>query len=715
MSSASQPSRSPLRGDIEGLRSIAVLFVLVYHLGVDRLSGGFAGVDVFFVISGFLITSGLLTEAERSGTVSLVRFYARRARRLLPAATLVLVVTALVGWWVLPGSAWETLSEDVMAAALYVVNWALAARSVDYLAEDAGASPVQHYWSLSVEEQFYVVIPIMIIGLAWLSRRYGWGVRRTLTVGIGAIVVASLSYSITHTGSAPQTAYFFSTTRAWELGLGSLLACAVPLLRRLPRATASGLAGAGLLAVAASGLLVSRTTPWPGWAALLPTLGTAAVIAAGVAHSSTGVGRLLALRPLVFLGGLSYSIYLWHWPLIALTGEVTELTAWHKVGLALASVALAWLSKHLVEDPIRFGSTFAGRTRPTLALGAAGMALSLAAAGLVWAQVPRLTDTPTDAPGALAVAHQAPSTEGSSPDPAQSPPTSSPDGATRTPTRTTAALAPEFTRTGPIDPTPAAAPKDIPGYYDDDCQTAEGDSTPRLDCVYGDADGDVTVALTGDSKAGQWFDALAAIAKAHGWRLELYLKSACALNPSERAPDCLAYNERVTNRLTSDKGRVDYVVTSALLGGENAAYVDAAAAGYDSYWDRLERVGTTVVAISDTPRPGGEEHRYECVESHPDDYLECAFPANDGVGSEALRGAVALGTSRTWLDLNPWVCPQTPDGRCPAVVGQVLVYRQGTHITRTYVESMIPVLESRLVAAGILDRRSPGLPAPAVR
>ena len=424
MSSASQPSRSPLRGDIEGLRSIAVLFVLVYHLGVDRLSGGFAGVDVFFVISGFLITSGLLTEAERSGTVSLVRFYARRARRLLPAATLVLVVTALVGWWVLPGSAWETLSEDVMAAALYVVNWALAARSVDYLAEDAGASPVQHYWSLSVEEQFYVVIPIMIIGLAWLSRRYGWGVRRTLTVGIGAIVVASLSYSITHTGSAPQTAYFFSTTRAWELGLGSLLACAVPLLRRLPRATASGLAGAGLLAVAASGLLVSRTTPWPGWAALLPTLGTAAVIAAGVAHSSTGVGRLLALRPLVFLGGLSYSIYLWHWPLIALTGEVTELTAWHKVGLALASVALACLSKHLVEDPIRFGSTFAGRTRPTLALGAAGMALSLAAAGLVWAQVPRLTDTPTDAPGALAVAHQAPSTEGSSPHPAQSPPTS---------------------------------------------------------------------------------------------------------------------------------------------------------------------------------------------------------------------------------------------------------------------------------------------------
>jgi peptidoglycan/LPS O-acetylase OafA/YrhL len=710
MSSTSHPARSPLRGDIEGLRSIAVLFVLVYHLGVDRLSGGFAGVDVFFVISGFLITSGLLNEAERSGTVSLVRFYARRARRLLPAATLVLVVTALVGWWVLPGSAWEALSEDVMAAALYVVNWALAFRSVDYLAEDAAASPVQHYWSLSVEEQFYLVIPIMIIGLAWLSRRFGWGVRRTVAVGIGAIVVASLAASMAHTASAPQTAYFFSTTRAWELGLGSLIACAVPLLRRLGRATASGLAAGGLLLVVAAGLLVSRTTPWPGWAALLPTLGTAAVIAAGIAHSSTVVGRVLALRPLVFLGGLSYSIYLWHWPLIALGGEVTELTAWHKVGLAVASVGLAWLSKRLIEDPIRFGSTF-GSTRPTLALGAAGMALSLVAAGVVWTQVPRLTDTPTDAPGALAVAQQAPSPTGSSPDPAPNPPAGSHEGATRTPARTTAALAPEFTRTGPIDPTPAAAPNDIPAYYDDDCQTAEGDTTPRLDCVYGDADGDVTVALTGDSKAGQWFDALDAIAEAHGWRLELYLKSACALNPSERAPDCLAYNDRVMNHLTSDQGRVDYVVTSALLGGENAADVDAAAAGYDSYWDRLESVGTTVVAIGDTPRPGGKEPRYECVERHPDDYLECAFPANDGVGSEALRRAVGLGEARTWLDLNPWICPQTPDGRCPAVVGEVLVYRQGTHITRTYVESMTSILESRLVDTGILDRRSPDLPA----
>ena len=167
------------------------------------------------------------------------------------------------------------------------------------------------------------------------------------------------------------------------------------------------------------------------------------------------------------------------------------------------------------------------------------------------------------------------------------------------------------------------------------------------------------MALTGDSKAGQWFDALAAIAKAHGWRLELYLKSACALNPSERAPDCLAYNERVMNRLTSDKGRVDYVVTSALLGGENAADVDAAAAGYDSYWDRPSASAPPWSPSATRRGPGGEEHRYECVESHPDDYLECAFPANDGVGSEALRRAVGLGTSRTWLDLNPWVCPQT--------------------------------------------------------
>ncbi|MDV3219806.1 acyltransferase family protein [Intrasporangium sp.] len=695
MSSASQDPRAPMRGDIEGLRSVAVLFVLVYHLGVDRLSGGFAGVDVFFVISGFLITAGLLTEAERSGTVSLTKFYARRARRLLPAATVVLVFTALAGWRVLPSAHWEALSSDIAAAALYVVNWALAFRSVDYLAEDEGVSAVQHYWSLSVEEQFYVVIPIMMIALAWLARRRGWGVRRSITVAIAAIVLASFAFSVVHTDASPQTAYFYSTTRAWELGIGSLVACAVPLLKRLTVPVASALAMAGVALIAAAGLVITTSTPWPGSAALVPTVGTAAVIAAGVAHSRTLVGRLLGLRPLVWIGGLSYSIYLWHWPLIILSGYVVDLTRWHKVGLAIASVGFAWLSKKLVEDPIRFGPTFARRSRPTLVMGAAGMALSLVAAGLVWTQAPRLTDRPASAVGAAAL-----------PEPGTTSKTYA-----RTPRPQ---LGPEITRSGMVYPVPAAAPKDIPAYYADDCQIQQGDESLRLDCVYGDPEGDVTVALAGDSKAGQWFDALDRISKAHGWRLELYLKSACGLNPEQPKPDCRAYNDKVMDRLTSREHRVDYVVTSAgrgTSGREDPSEERAFVEGYDSYWRRLEAVGTKIIALSDSPQPGGKGTRYECVEENPDDFLKCAFGANDGLGTDSLRRAVELDSSRTWLDLNTWVCPETPQGQCPVVIGNLLVYRQGSHVTSTYVESMTPIIERLFVEAGILSSRSPSLGA----
>jgi peptidoglycan/LPS O-acetylase OafA/YrhL len=683
MSSSSQ-QRSSFRGDIEGLRSFAVLFVLIYHLGVDRLSGGFAGVDVFFVISGFLITSGLLSEAERSGTVSLTRFYARRARRLLPAATVVLVATVLVGWRVMPRGDWELLSTDVIAAALYVVNWALAFRSVDYLAEDEGLSAVQHYWSLSVEEQFYVVIPIIMILMAWLSRRLGWGTRRSITIAIGIIVAVSLVYSIRHTASSPQTAYFYSTTRAWELGIGSLVACAVPLLRRWSFTMSTLAAAMGLAAIVASGLVISTKTPWPGSAALLPTVGTALVIAAGIAHSGTLAGRLLGLRPLVWIGGLSYSIYLWHWPLIILSGYVVDLTRWHKVVIAVASVGLAWLSKKLVEDPIRFRPLFARRTRPTLAMGAAGMALSLVAAGFVYAQSPRLTERPPQATGVGALVR-------------------STDPANREVVPPRANASAEFTRSGLVFPDPAVATKDIPAYYEDECQIAEGVAEIDLSCVYGKTDGAFTVALVGDSKAGQWFDAINAIAIDRGWRLELYLKSACTLNSAREDGDCRSFNENVIDHLTSAEGKVDLVITS---GGYASTDPDSMAAvpeyvdGYDTHWRALEAAGAKVVVLSDSPRPRGAAV-YECVEENPSDYLACAFPANDGRGTASLREAAERNPNRVWIDLNPWVCPETEDGQCPAVIGHTLVYRQGSHVTRSYVESMTPIIENLLQSKGI--------------
>jgi peptidoglycan/LPS O-acetylase OafA/YrhL len=688
MSSAAAPPRSSVRGDIEGLRTIAVLFVLVYHLGADRLSGGFAGVDVFFVISGFLITSGLLTEAERTGSVALLGFYARRARRLLPAATVVLVVTAVLGWQLMPRTEWWSLSTDVGAAALYVVNWAMALRAVDYLAEDAEVSPVQHYWSLSVEEQFYVVIPVLMIALAWIARRRGLSIRRIITVALAIIVAGSLAYSIWHTEASPQTAYFYSTTRAWELGIGSLLACAVPLLKRLADWGAIALAAVGLVLIVCTGLVITTATPWPGWAALLPTVGTAAVIAAGVANPLTPVGRLLSLRPMVWIGGLSYAIYLWHWPLIVLSEQVVELSRSSKVGIAVAAIGLAWLSKHLIEDPIRFGRIPARRTAPTLAMGAAGMALSLLAAGVVHAQAPQFEEKPPEALGASALLVV--------------------DSKASAPSRL-ANPTPVVSTGGKVYPNPVFAPKDVPGYYADACQVTDHDDDLRTDCIYGDEDGDVTVALTGDSKAGQWFAAINTIAIEQGWRLELYLKSKCGLNPAQPSADCRAFNEKVIQHLTSSEGRVDLVITSAGRGTNSPrdrASARSYVTGYDRYWKQLEAVGTRVVAISDNPGPVDRRDQplYECAANHPSDLLSCAFSSSDGRGTEALRAATRLGPERRWIDLNPWVCPQTADRRCPVAVGGVLVYRQGSHLTDTYVETMVPIIRGHFDEAGLLTR-----------
>ena len=280
-----------VRLDIEGLRAIAVTMVLVYHTGAGVLSGGFAGVDVFFVISGFLITSLLLRELTRSGTVSISAFYARRARRLLPAASLVILVTLALGWWVMPSSARSDLGADGIAAALYVLNWTLAARSVDYLAEGAAVSPLQHYWSLCVEEQYYVVWPLAILLAVAVARRLGWRPRQVLLVLVAVGGVASLAYSVWATGTSPATAYFVSTTRVWELAIGSLLAFAAGSLGGLSARASFLLAWSGLAAIACTALLFSRSTPWPGAAALVPTLGTAAVIAAGCSKAGWRGGQ----------------------------------------------------------------------------------------------------------------------------------------------------------------------------------------------------------------------------------------------------------------------------------------------------------------------------------------------------------------------------------------------------------------------------------------
>ena len=685
-----RPSRrAPLRGDIEGLRAVAVLVVLLYHAGVPGFGGGFTGVDVFFVISGYLITGQLVAEARRSGTVSLSRFYARRARRLLPAASLVLGVTAVAGWWLLPASRRGELGTDVVGATLYVVNWVLAGREVDYLAEDSAPSLLQHYWSLSVEEQFYVVWPLLILLVLWLCRRLRLPLTGALTVTLGLVVTASLIWSVVHTAQSPGTAYFVTTTRVWQLGVGGLLVLLTPQLTRLGRPAATALAWAGLLLVGLTVVLVDAGTPWPGSAALLPTLGTAAVIAAGIAWVQSPPSRLLGVRPLRVLGGLSYGLYLWHWPALRLLQETRpDSGLLTRLAVAAGAVVLAWVTLHLVENPIRFHPALGRRTARGLLYGVASMAATAAVGVAVLQTAPefdprQLGNVPPDA-GAVGLVDPASRTGGQLelvPDPERL-----------------------FTTTGTVYPSPDIAVEDRPrAAYGAGCQVPQGSSeiTPDHVCVFGDRSGEVSVALVGDSKALQWISALESIALAEGWRIKVYTKSACGFVSFEQEPDCAEYNAKLSERLGSPEHVPDLILTSmGRPGGEElaASLVDHLRPAMDA--------GARVLMIADNPAPNrspmpGGLTSYECVAAHPDDYGACAYESGPGSGTSVLTMA-AQELQVPLLNLNRWVCPGSgPEPACPPVIGNALLFRQGSHLTATYIRSLTPVLHHELAVAGV--------------
>ncbi len=670
------------RDDIEGLRALAVGLVLMYHAGLPPFHG-FLGVDVFFVISGFLITGLLLREMASTGSVSWPRFVARRVRRLLPAAVLVLVVTALAAWFVVPGLRRHDVGSDIAAASLYVVNWALASRAVDYLAADASPSPVQHYWSLSVEEQFYVVWPLLLIGAtlllrrlrpAWLARGPGGGLSRTAVGGLLALVaLPSLAWSVWLTSADPARAYLVSTTRAWELGLGAAVALWVADREGGGGGPGAQLLGwAGPVLVLGTALWLPADAGWPGWWALLPTVGTAAALYAGWAVPGRGVARVLAWRPFVVVGGLSYSLYLWHWP-VRVLGE----WAWPgggvplRAGLVAAATVPAWLGHRFVERPIHLGtgrwaSRLGRRARGPLVLGLA-LSLTGVAAGLVLttARSPFVT---TPASGLR-------------------PPMGSIGAATLVPGRPAPAPTPgEWVTPDPLEPG-----TDRPAADTNHCQV-DRLSTDPVACTFGNAQGATTVALVGDSKAMQWLPALERGAGEYGWKIVTFGKSSCAFAGGHAMlagrdyPQCDAWNAAVMRRLVAL--HPDVVVTSA-------NEVDPPR--LISRWAQLRSRGWPVVVIGNNP--ASPDDLDVCAARHPRDLAACDFPAAPAVraaGIAEMAAAAAAVPGVRFVDLTGEICPA---GTCPLVIGHVTVNRPGDHVTATYAATLAPFVVPPVAAA----------------
>jgi peptidoglycan/LPS O-acetylase OafA/YrhL len=675
------PSKGGFRPDVEGLRAVAVGAVLLYHAGVPFAPGGYVGVDVFFVISGFLITGLLVRELEGTGTVSLARFYSRRAKRLLPLTVVVLGVVVLLSWLLFDPVRMDEVSLGVVASGLYVMNWLLAARATDYFAAGLQASPVQHFWTLAVEEQFYLLWPTVLLVAAWWSRRRGLGLRPVLMVAFAAIAVSSLAYSVYSTESQAGAAYFSTFTRGWELALGGMLAL-VPAsrLESVPRGLAGLVAWAGLGAIAFSTVRFNDDTLFPGYAALVPTLGTAAVIAAGFAATSgrtVGAARLLTLGPVRHVGRLSYSWYLWHWPPL-----VFAATLWGSLsplqGTAVLAVSYfpALLTNRLVEKPFLHSETLTRFPRKALALGGACTSLSVALGVLLFAVTPTIPEAPESQVAGAATLRDGHGLQ---------------KGAEA------------------VHPTPreAETEENRPRMYADGCHLDLTETrAPR--CVYGDPSSDTTVVLFGDSHAMQWFPAMSRIAEQRDWRLVGITKSACP--PAEvhiynaglrrEYRECDQWRELTLDRIVQQE-QPDLVVTSSLptykpredgrrLRGK--ASEEAMVDGYVSTLEKLRSTGASVALIEDVPHPN--KNVPECVSRSLKHLERCAFPRKKATGFPPVnpKAADRVGGVRL-VDPTPVVCP---DEKCPSVIGDALVYRNGAHLTATYVRTLTPWLEKQL-------------------
>lgn len=653
--------RQTFRSDIQGMRAIAVLLVLLYHAHLPGISGGFVGVDVFYVISGFLITNHLATSLEQNGRLSFADFYAKRARRILPAsiAVLVLSVIALLIW--LPPLQWRSNLQDAAATALYAPNVLFAAKNTDYLA-DTTPSVFQHYWSLGIEEQFYLLWPALLGIVFVLTRRS----RRALIIALVVVVGVSFLLCVALTSRNQPYAFFLLPTRAWELGVGGLLAFVLPLAKRGPgRALASvlGVLGIGFLAGAA--LLFDDATLFPGVAAALPVAGAALLIYSGHYHSSV-VTSALSRAPMMFLGKISYSLYLVHWPVLVIaeqaggTGRSLPLPV--TLGLALLSIPLAYLLFRFVERPFvsRSAPRRSGSRRTLLVAGATAVVLAAVTAG-----------------GASAVRYW---------------PMHSSQEAEAAP----ASLPPAFTAYVPsnVDPALADAYDDNAEIYADGCHAGFAETDP-VGCVYGDESAATEVVLFGDSHAAQWFPALAELAEDEGFRLVVHTKSSCPSVDIEKVRNgspygaCAEWRSNVIDGLQADAP--DVVVIANYPGSDDIRprgdLATAWARGVRSTVDELADA-SEVFVLADTP--SFPSVPATCLSAHVDDVSPCVRTRTDALLTDVASeedAATRAGGGR-YLDLTDYFCTET----CAPIIGSRLVYRDSNHITASMSRDLAPVI-----------------------
>ena len=725
--------------DIEGLRAVAVLLVLVYHAKFDLFSGGLIGVDVFFVLSGFLITSLLLREMASTGTVSLANFWARRARRLLPASGLVIVFTLLAGRVVLDGLTQADLGHDAIAACLFVANIRFWHVGTDYLAGGLPESGLLHFWSLAVEEQFYMIWPWLLLGMVKVARLKRWALGTVMAL----IAAGSLAWCVWATyGDARwhSWAFFMLPARAWELMAGALLALAGGhlwrLLGRVADTVSASLGWLGLGAIVGMSVAYRSTPLFPGYITAIPVVATVLLIHAGTATPDAGPAVLLRTRPMQWIGARSYAIYLWHFPLLVLAGQqwgegrlIEGLPVGTRLAVLAASIVAAALSYQLVENPVRFAKSLTANPARSLAMGAWIALIGLGGAALLINNPPpesagaaaaEVTLATLPADGTTATSTTIASVVTEVIDSAVDTTSTSSTTTTEAPHAADAshdnpaALASLIAANRPalengvttakvpsnLSPSLGNSRNDLPQIYDNGCILDVGNNQPQ-NCIYGDAGGSVTIVLFGDSHAAQWMPAMHKVAVNNGWRLIIHTKKACptAEIPTDKDPngtDCMVWRQRVIDQIGSM--HPDLVVMSAYRYKQVGA---AAGRDPDTVWkegidltvskvrpltDHLLLLGDSATPLEDVP---------SCLSGNLSNVPRCMNSRDGAVrpGRLAVEREVAIKYDADFIPTSDWMCT---DSACPVIVGNTLMYRDNSHITATASLFLAPYVDAAL-------------------
>lgn len=746
-----------IRWDIEGLRAFAVVSVVIYHFFNWLIPGGFVGVDVFFVISGFIIITTVLNEIKRDGKFSLRGFYGRRIRRILPAATLVLVVGAILIYLWTPVSVWQVFSGDIFAATLYYINFALAFRGVDYMAQGTAESPFQHFWSLSVEEQFYIVTPLLMVVILLISKLFTSFIRVGVDkqeylrkrfhvfnwifcASVIGFVAVSLIFCLWFTETNPTMSYFVSPSRFWEMGIGCLIASITALVFSIRKNRASSkrgrkirlifaniLAPIGMIGLFVSLFVINGDTVWPSVWTLLPVLSTGLVILAGSLTSSgtsnhrSFVAKVLGLRPFVYIGGLTYSIYLWHWVLLivfaAKFGQNGVLSWWMSIIVIAISVLCAIISNRFVENPIRYSKFISARKRITYSLGVVLMLTSIVA-GLL------LLRAYNDQVNEMSVtSNEATSINLSS-----------------------LSQANVFDHFDSISPNPLEALKDTWTINNNQASCFADVNNEDIDaklCEYGDAGSDKLIIAVGDSMSRVWDSALDDFGKQNHFKVHSYTKSGClfadALIESPQIGKyygCKLWGANVLNKILDEKPVMVISTQSEVTAYDDSdnpdratLSINAANIGIATYWDKITAASIPITVLLDTPNPAqrvGEDELHlpvnyninDCVSSNIHDLSKCLYYPQlsaQNVQKEMINSYNSDLVST--MDMSKYVCYKNPDTNksqftasigaidytllCPAVVGVdtsygIDVYRDGPHLTDTFVKTISGSYSSEL-------------------